>query len=51
MGHRKLSAAWLVEKAGFHKGYMHGNVGISSKHTLALGESWRGEGRRKLSRS
>ena len=35
-GFRKLSAAWLVEKAGFHKGYIHGNVGISSKHTLAL---------------
>lgn len=34
--HRKLSAAWLVEKAGFHKGYVHGNVGISSKHTLAI---------------
>jgi UDP-N-acetylmuramate dehydrogenase len=33
---RKLSAAWLVEKAGFHKGYSHGNVGVSSKHTLAL---------------
>lgn len=33
---RKLSAAWLVEKAGFHKGYIHGNVGISSKHTLAI---------------
>lgn len=35
-GQRKLSAAWLVEKAGFHKGYVHGNVGISSKHTLAI---------------
>jgi UDP-N-acetylmuramate dehydrogenase len=35
-GHCKLSAAWLVEKAGFHKGYVHGNVGISSKHTLAI---------------
>jgi UDP-N-acetylmuramate dehydrogenase len=35
-GKRKLSAAWLVEKAGFHKGYIHGNVGISSKHTLAI---------------
>ncbi len=35
-GLRKLSAAWLVEKAGFHKGYVHGNVGISSKHTLAI---------------
>jgi UDP-N-acetylmuramate dehydrogenase len=35
-GNRKLSAAWLVEKAGFHKGYVHGNVGISTKHTLAI---------------
>lgn len=35
-GQRKLSAAWLVEKAGFHKGYVHGNVGISTKHTLAI---------------
>ncbi len=35
-GNRKLSAAWLVEKAGFHRGYVHGNVGISSKHTLAI---------------
>jgi len=32
----KLSAAWLIEQAGFHKGFVHGNVGISSKHTLAI---------------
>jgi len=32
----KLSAAWLIEHAGFHKGFVHGNVGISSKHTLAI---------------
>jgi UDP-N-acetylmuramate dehydrogenase len=32
----KLSAAWLIESAGFHKGFVHGNVGISSKHTLAI---------------
>lgn len=32
----KLSAAWLIEQAGFHKGYRHGNVGISSKHSLAI---------------
>jgi len=32
----KLSAAWLIESAGFHKGFVRGNVGISSKHTLAL---------------
>lgn len=32
----KLSAAWLIEKAGFKKGWRHGNVGISSGHSLAL---------------
>ena len=32
----KLSAAWLVEQSGFHKGYTRGAVGISSKHTLAI---------------
>lgn len=36
-GRVKTSAAWLVERAGFHKGYgdPHG-IAISSKHTLAL---------------
>jgi UDP-N-acetylmuramate dehydrogenase len=33
---RKLSAAWLVEQAGFHKGYQRGAAGISSKHSLAI---------------
>lgn len=32
----KLSAAWLIEKAGFLKGYKKGRVAISSKHALAL---------------
>jgi UDP-N-acetylmuramate dehydrogenase len=32
----KLSAAWLVEQAGFHKGYTLGPVGISRKHALAI---------------
>lgn len=32
----KLPAAWLVEHAGFPKGYTMGRAGISSKHTLAL---------------
>jgi UDP-N-acetylmuramate dehydrogenase len=32
----KLSAAWLIERAGFSKGYTVGNVGISKKHALAL---------------
>ena len=32
----KLSAAWLIERAGYVKGYALGNAGISSRHTLAL---------------
>jgi UDP-N-acetylmuramate dehydrogenase len=32
----KTSAAWLIEHAGFHRGYGRGRVGISGKHTLAL---------------
>ena len=32
----KLSAAWLIEHAGFAKGTIRGNVGLSSKHTLAI---------------
>ncbi len=32
----KLSAAWLIEHAGFDKGFTHGNVGLSSKHSLAI---------------
>jgi UDP-N-acetylmuramate dehydrogenase len=32
----KLSAAWLIEHAGFTKGFIHGNVGLSTKHTLAV---------------
>ena len=32
----KIPAAWLIEKAGFHKGYKFGKVGLSAKHTLAL---------------
>ena len=35
-GRVKTSAAWLVERAGFRRGYGHGRVGISTKHTLAL---------------
>ena len=35
-GMRKLSAAWLVEQAGFVKGYARGAVGISTRHSLAL---------------
>jgi len=32
----KVSAAWLVEHSGFTRGYRLGNVGISSKHALAI---------------
>lgn len=32
----KIPAAWLVEHAGFHKGYRTGEVGISPNHALAL---------------
>ena len=32
----KLPAAWLIEQAGFTRGYEHGAAGISSRHTLAL---------------
>jgi len=35
-GKIKIPAAWLVERAGFVKGYTSGNVGISSRHALAL---------------
>jgi len=35
-GQVKISAAWLVEKAGFHKGFANGRVGISTKHSLAI---------------
>jgi UDP-N-acetylmuramate dehydrogenase len=32
----KIPAAWLIEHAGFRKGYARGRAAISSKHTLAL---------------
>jgi UDP-N-acetylmuramate dehydrogenase len=32
----KLPAAWLIQHAGFEKGYGTGPVGVSTKHTLAL---------------
>jgi UDP-N-acetylmuramate dehydrogenase len=35
-GGRKLSAAWLIERAGFGKGYGTGPARVSTKHTLAL---------------
>ena len=35
-GRVKVSAAWLIEQAGFGKGYGSGAARISTKHTLAL---------------
>lgn len=32
----KVPAAWLIEQAGFSKGYVLGRAGVSSRHTLAL---------------
>lgn len=35
-GQVKIPAAWLLEHAGFSKGFTMGRAGISSRHTLAL---------------
>lgn len=35
-GRVKTSAAWLIERSGFGKGYGEGPVRLSTKHTLAL---------------
>jgi UDP-N-acetylmuramate dehydrogenase len=35
-GGHKVPAAWLVERAGFGRGYRRGTAAISSKHALAL---------------
>ncbi|ARF74570.1 UDP-N-acetylmuramate dehydrogenase [Streptomyces griseus] len=35
-GRTKTSAAWLIDRAGFTKGYGDGPARISTKHTLAL---------------
>lgn len=32
----KVSAAWLIEAAGFHRGYCLGAAGLSTRHVLAL---------------
>jgi UDP-N-acetylmuramate dehydrogenase len=32
----KIPAAWLIERAGFQRGFRLGRAGISSKHTLAI---------------
>ena len=34
--HIKLPAAWLIERAGFPRGFVLGRAGISTRHTLAL---------------
>jgi UDP-N-acetylmuramate dehydrogenase len=35
-GRVKVSAAWLIGRAGFEKGARRGNVALSTKHALAL---------------
>jgi UDP-N-acetylmuramate dehydrogenase len=35
-GRVKTSAAWLIERAGFSRGYRTGRAALSSKHTLAI---------------
>ena len=35
-GNVKIPAAWLIEHAGFARGYQRGRVGLSSKHPLAI---------------
>ena len=35
-GRIKLSAAWLIERAGLQRGYRRGRAGISTNHTLAI---------------
>lgn len=35
-GRVKVPAAWLIERAGFAKGYRRGPAGLSTKHTLAI---------------
>jgi len=32
----KVPAAWLIEQAGFQKGYCRGPVGLSTRHALAV---------------
>jgi UDP-N-acetylmuramate dehydrogenase len=35
-GRVKLSAAWLIERAGFARGVTDGPIGLSTRHTLAV---------------
>jgi UDP-N-acetylmuramate dehydrogenase len=32
----KLSAAWLIERAGYTRGRAEGPVGLSTRHALAI---------------
>lgn len=41
-GRVKTSAAWLIEQAGFSRGYGAGAVQLSSRHTLAITNRGRG---------
>ena len=34
--HVKIPAAWLIENAGFYRGFAMGNAGISTRHSLAI---------------
>lgn len=40
-GVTRVPSAWLIEQAGFPKGFRRGGVGISANHNLAL-VNWRG---------
>ena len=46
--HVKLAAGWLIESAGIHKGLRREQVGISSKHALALVHHGGGSARQLL---
>jgi UDP-N-acetylmuramate dehydrogenase len=35
-GRVKLSAAWLIQRAGFDRGHVEGPVGLSTRHALAI---------------
>lgn len=35
-GQIKLPAAWLIEQAGFRRGFRQGRAGLSTRHSLAL---------------
>ncbi|HJQ24982.1 MAG TPA: UDP-N-acetylmuramate dehydrogenase [Blastocatellia bacterium] len=47
-GRVKLSAAWLIERAGIRRGTVHGNVGTSTKHALAIVNRGNGTAREVL---